>query len=260
MPGNSGLSAINYFKTGSLSASSQEVTLPVTNLAGDQVNASSGWQSLNGDVSDVTLTCTFPSPAIIARGFGLFGTNLTPSAVVQVDALLSGSPVATATLPGPQEGYGQIVGVFSDNVTADALQFTITDAGNPDNHINVGAAFAGQMWFPQSGISWNTTYGENVARDDFRARGGPRFINPLYVERYWRLVLDSVRSSEAWDDLGELKRIAALGVNILFLPDVTDVDLYRMAVFGVLETQADVSFPVHSVDARQVTMQVTERK
>ncbi len=260
MPGNSGLSAINYFKTGSISASSEEPTLPVTNLAGDQVNASSGWQSLNGDVSGVILTCTFPRVAILVRGFGLFGTNLTPNASIQVDAVLDGSFVATVVLPGPQEGYGQVVGVFNADITADDLIFTITDAGNPDNHINVGCAFAGQMWFPLTGISWNTTYGENVARDDFRARGGPRFINPLYVERYWRIVLDSVRSSEAWDDLGELKRIAALGVNILFLPDVTDVDLYRTAVFGVLETQADVSFPSHDTDARQVTMQVTERK
>lgn len=260
MAGNSGIGWNNYCKTGSLAASSEEPTLPITNLANDQVNASSGWQTLNGDVTLVTLTVTLPSTALLISAFGLFGTNLTPSATALFEAKLGGVTQASATLPGPQEGYGQLVGVFGSDVTADGMVITISDAGNPDNHLNIGGAFVGQMWFPLSGISWSTTYGENAARDDFRARGGARFINPLYTERYWKIVLDAIRASEAWDELGELKRIASLGGNVLFLPDVTDVDLFRMAVFGVLETQADVSFPAHSVDARQVTMQVTERK
>lgn len=261
MAGNSGFGRVNYFLTGTISASSSEASLGPSNLSGQQVNAASGWQTPNGIVTGATLVCTFPTAGTIVRAVGLFGTNLTGSAVVTVDAFLTSGPtlVSTLTIGGPQTGYGQVVGIFSSNVTADYMRFTINDSTNPDNHINVGGGFCGPMWFPQTGISWNTTYGENVARNDFRARGGPRFISHLYTERFWKIAFDSVRGSEAWDDLAELKRIAAFGTNILFVPDQTDVDLNRMAIFGVIETQSDVSFPYKTTDARAVTLQITER-
>lgn len=260
----SALGWVNYFKTGTVSADSSVADLGPTNLASDLCSPETGWQTADGVVSaagGALLRCDSPVAGLLWRGFCLVNTNLTAAAVVTATLYRSAGPtsVASLTVGGPQTGYRQVVGFFSQDETADYIEFAINDATNPDNNINVGGAFVGPAWFPDRGVGWDTTYGENVARTDTRARGGPRYINTLYVERYWQIALDAVRNSEAWDDLGELKRIAALGGNVLFAPDVTSVDLSREAVFGVLETQADVSFQSHSTDARAYRAQITER-
>lgn len=259
MAGNTAIGFTNYAKTGTLTATSSESGLGPTNLSSDQVNSASGWQTAAG-VTSATLTVTSSVVGVLWRGFGLFNTNLTNSATITA-TLKSAGPVTVNTLTpgGPQTGYRQVVAMFDEDQTGDWLEILIADATNTDGHLNIGGLFAGPMWLPLSGITWDTTYGENAVFSTTRSRGGQRYTNQLYVERYWNLAFDSIRNSEQWDDLGELKRIAATGVNIMFVPDQTSVDINRETVFGVVETQADVGFPARATDAIAWRGRVTER-
>lgn len=265
MAGNSGIGWFNWFKTGGITALSEEPSLPSTNLSGDLATASMGWQTIGGVLTSGTgavLRCTFPAPALVCRAWGLFGTNLTLGASVTATLYLSGSPsvVATMTVIGVHEGYAQIVGVFDQDYTADYIEFEINDPTNNQGFINIGAAFAGPIWFPQTGITFDSTQALFVpTRTNITTRGGQEWVTTQYTKRWWSFALDYVRRSEQYDMVGDLFRVAARGVNVLVFSDGTSVDIGRDAVFGLLSTQADMSFASKYYDAIKVSFTVTER-
>lgn len=252
---------INYAKTGTLSANSNETGLTATNLADDQVSAAHGWQTQSGVIlsaDGALLRCDSPQTDSLWRYFLLAGTNLTSSATITAVLWDGAVGVSGMTLNGPQTGYGQVLGVFASDITADFIQIEINDPTNPDGFINIGGFGCGPLWFPRTGISWETSYDWDIQRTDRRTRSGQRFINHLYTKRRWNIVADFVRDSEAWDELGELVRIAAMGVNVAFIPDSTSLDIGREAVWGVLDGQT-VSFPNRINDARRFSGVITER-
>lgn len=268
MSSNTALGWNNYFYTGTISANSAEVGLGPTNLSLFQCTASSGWQTENGIVAyssdgKALLKCVFPVAGTLVRGVGLFNTNLTQSAYIYAIAWrdLGAGPVVVEQLNfrGPLQGYRQVVGLFSADLTADFVQITFEDAGNPDGHLNIGGAFCGPMWLPRYGLTYDTTFGRKQSFDRFLTRGQQLFKTPLGAQRTLGLAFDAVAQDEAWDELGEMLRILDLGGNVLAIPDVTSVDVYREAVFGDLETMSDVSFQLRSIDARAWRGQVTER-
>ncbi len=251
----------NRFKTEAVSATSSAAGLGATNLALDICSPSTGWQSAAGALTNVTLTCQSLTQGVAWRAFGLFRTNITAGAVITITCVSNPGTVTVfaGTVTGPQTGYGQVLAVTSATVFGDYVTFTITDPVNPDGHINVGGAFAGDCWNPASGVTWDTTYGSTVQLVKVVSRGGQEYRNQLYRQRFWKLAMDAVQNSEAWDDLGELDRISALGGNVLFVPDITSVDISREAVFGTVDFQSDVGFASHSLNNRAVRAQVTER-
>lgn len=269
MSSNTLLAWNNYFYTGTVTANSNETGLGSTNLSSFQCSPSSGWQTANGVVafsSDglALLKCTFPTAGTLVRAVGLFNTNITQSAYVYAIAWrdFGSGPeiVEQLNMRGPQQGYGQIVGVFSADLTADFVQITFEDAGNPDGHINVGGAICGPAWMPRYGLTPDMTYGNDPTFDRFTSRGGQVYKTPLYQRRKIGLAFDAIAKDEAWDQHAEMIRIANLGGNILAIPDVTSVDLYREAVFGELETMSDTSFAAfRTTDARQWRGQITQR-
>ncbi len=263
MSGVSGLGYINYFKIGTATANSSVASLGPTNLASDQCAPSTGWQTANGVVTSAggaVLRCTAATTSTW-RAFALVNTNLTFAATVTASFYLSPSTLVgslTAAF-GPQTGYRQVIGVLGADVTADYVQFAIDDGANTDLHINIGGAFAGPLWMPQRGISWDTTYGANTIFRSVITDGGQEYRVQRSRRRRWNVVLDAVSDAEAWDDLGELDRIAAVGGNVLFIPNVDSVDVSREAVFGVLDVLADVSFPARAIDNRSWRASVLER-
>lgn len=268
MSSNTALGWNNYFYSGTVTANSAETGLGPTNLSSFQCTPSSGWQTANGIVaysSDgaALLKCTFPTAGTIVRGVGLFNTNLTQSAFAYAVAWrdTGSGPVAieALNLTGPLQGYGQLVGVFSEDITADFVQITFEDASNPDGHINIGGAFCGPIWMPRYGLTFDTTFGRRQSFDKFTTRGQQLFKTPLGAQRTLGLAFDAVAQDEAWDELGEMLRILDLGGNLLAIPDVTSVDVYREAIFGDLETMSDVSFALRTIDARSWRGQITER-
>ncbi|MEJ0015725.1 MAG: hypothetical protein WDN25_04015 [Acetobacteraceae bacterium] len=238
--GNVAIGCRNHFKSGVITANSAETGLGPTNLASDQCAAASGWQTPNGKVQyssdgQALLKCTFARPRLLLRAVALVNTNLTPAARITVQAWRDLALVWQAVVAGPQPGYRQIIVILDEDVTCDLVQILFDDPANPDSHINIGGAFAGPLWFPRNGIAWQTAHGQRPSRRDTRVSGGPRYISLKYVERFWSVVFDAVPDDEAWDELEEMKRIAALGSNVLFVPDVASIDLYREAVFGVAD-------------------------
>lgn len=261
------VSAIGYanlFKTGAIIANSSAPGLGPTNLAADQCAPSTGWQTDAGVVTTAggaSLRLTFATSGVTVRGVCLVNTNLTSSATVTVKLWLTSGPtlVDTLAIPGPLTGYGQVIGICSADRTADYLTADFDDIGNPDLHINVGGAFAGPLWYPASGVSWDTSYGRTVSQTKVVSRGGQEYRSRLFSQRFWKLAITAASNAEAWDDLGELDRVASLGGNVLFVPNVTSVDVPREAVYGALDAQSDVTFPYHTTDARAWRAQIAER-
>lgn len=266
MTGVTALGWENQFKTGTITANSSNAALPPTNLAGDICAPSTGWQTQTGDIqfsvdSAALLKCVFATPAIICRCVFLTRTNLTNAAQVTFQFWADGgaTPVTQVIVGGPQTGYGQVGVVLDEDVTCDLVQILFDDPSNPDGFINIGGAFAGRLWFPRTGLSWGTTYGRRVEKTDIRTRGGQRYMQPLYSERYCRVILDFIRDSEAFDEAAELERIAAETVNVVLITDYTSIEILREAIFGVLEMAEPFSFPNPINDARRWSFQVTER-
>jgi hypothetical protein len=81
--GNSLIGWINAIKTAALAATSAEPALPVSNIANDQGNASTGWQTLSGALAPV-LTIT-PLARTLIRAVGVFRTNLSAAASMVVN-------------------------------------------------------------------------------------------------------------------------------------------------------------------------------
>src|SRR5215213_7324123 len=106
----------NYAKTGSWLAPSESSALPASNLASDICAPSLGFQSRTGLVTNVVIRVTSAVPGLPWRLFGLFRTNLTPSATINVGTWVSvGTAAPTVTwqtnVTGPAAGYGQIIAV-----------------------------------------------------------------------------------------------------------------------------------------------------
>lgn len=261
--------SVNYFKNGTIDTSGSPPTSFVTglepsNLASDQVDPSLGWQTQNGIKTAVAgaFLQVSVSPATAIRAFGIGKSNLTASASVTFELHLLGSTVFTGIFSGPAPGYAQVVGTTSIDIIADTVLIKIDDASNPDNHISVGWAFAGPVWNPSDELGLATQsggYQPKPTRQETKTRGGQRFIQPFYVERTWAIALNAVTDAEAWDDLGELIRIANLGSNILFIVDYTSLEINRESVYGVLDTTDNINFSNNIIGRRSWVGLITER-
>lgn len=256
----------NYFTTGSITANSSATGLGPSNLSSAQCAPSTGWQTFSGagtSAAGALLRCNSATTAVVWRAIALVNTNLTPSAVITAVWWRAPGPTAVAqlVLGGPQRGYRQVIGVLPADIIADFVQIQFDDPTNPDQNINIGGAFSGPMWFPQLGISWESSYGSTAPQIKSVSRGGQEYRNQLYRQRFWKLALTGVRDIEAWDNLGELDRISSLGGNVLFIPNTSlpSADIYRETVFGALDPQSDVTFPHTTTDARAWRAQISER-
>ncbi len=262
MSSNSLIGWANVCKTGVLSAQSAASGLSPANLSLDQCSPSNGWQTANGvttSASGATLQITGATNGITWRGVCLVNTNLTTSASVVFTLYYFGSSVASVATSGPALGYGQVVAIFDSDLIGDYIIITIDDPGNPDNHINVGGAFAGPMWSPATGITYGTTYGStnNIAKTI--SRGGQEFRKLLYRQRIWVIEFDSVLDAEAWASLGELDRISAVGGNVFLVPNTQSANVFQEAIFGTLDSTSNVTFPNQTTNARGWHAQITER-
>lgn len=204
----------------------------------------------------------WPTPGQIVRSVALPNTNLTSGATVTVTLWLNPAApvaVATKTVAGPVPGYGQVIIVFPSDYTCDFVQVTFNDPTNPDNHINVGGLFIGPLWIPATGLSWDTTLGRNVRRVDTVSRGGQVWSQFQSVQRRRSFTLGNLRGAELWAQQQDLEATAALGGNVLLIPNITSSTLGQEAVYGPLTPAADASMPLHNADRFSWGGTVTQR-
>lgn len=256
----SALGYINHVVIGTLNASSAESSHPVANLKLPQCDTASAWQSADGVVTNVILTVTLNQADLIVRGIGIFRTNLTKAAVVTITGYQSPSTqVFQDVCEGPQPGFGQVVLVTLQDYTVDYVTIEVDDATNPDNHISVGGAFVGPLWFQQIGLSWSMSEDRPESIKEQTTRGGQEYVTFLFDQRAMNLAYEAIARSEVWDALDEARLVARYGHNILAIKDARSVDLYRESVFGRLKNKSAIGFSAHSEDTRSWTATVMER-
>jgi hypothetical protein len=248
----------NAVKTATLTSTSAEPALPVTNLAASDLGSpSTAWQTLAGAISGVVLTIT-PAVRTTFRAFGVFRTNLTNAAVVTVRAFTNPGAVQIGSWAMTATG-GKCVAIAAADTAADFVTFTFADPANLDNHLNVPLAYAGPAWIPLTGVAWSTALGRDDITDTAVSRGGQAYFNMRATLRRWEIATDGIRASELFTQVDVLDLYSRTGGNVLFLPDTASVNLQSEATFGTLKSTADVLWPFGSADRRSWRARLSER-
>lgn len=253
---NSIIAWSNAVKTATLTATSAQPALPVTNLVSDQGSPASAWQTLAA-VTTATLTIT-PAARTTFRVFGLFRTNLTAAAVVTVKGITNPGSVVISTLVA-SPANGQVVFVAPAAYAADVVTVLIADPTNPDGHLNIPLAFAGPAWQPLTAMAWASTMGRDDVSDSVTTRGGQTYVDLRASARRWEIALDGVRQTEAFANLDVLDRWSRAGGNAMVIPNLTSTDLQSEATFGIIKATADVTFPLGIGNRRSWRARLTER-
>ena len=124
------------------------------------------------------------------------------------------------------------------------MTFTLTDAANPDNHLNVPLVYAGPAWLPLTAMSWTTALGRDDITDTVVSRGGQQYFDMRATSRRWEIALDGVRASPRcspnWMSSMPTRAPAAMCWSI---PDTSSGNTQFEAVFGVLKATADIAWP-----------------
>lgn len=266
MTGVTGLSWMNYAWDATITAGSEEASLPGSNVATDQGAAEYAWQTLAGDVTEgdgATLTIKPVTLQQTWRVVVLARTNLTAGATVSVKLYNYGSPsdalVLTALASGPPAGVGQVCVVLAADTVADYLVIAISDAANPDGHINVPLVHCGALFRPEYGRTAGSAFDDQSRTDQFITIGGQEFLDPRWERRVASLVLDAIAgASEHWQQLAPLARQGRAGRNVLAIPDIASTRINEEAVLGTVRL-SQRTFGMRTAERLTVTITVSER-
>lgn len=248
----------NLVKTATLSATSAESALPVSNLAEDRGSASLGWQTL-ATVLTATITCTFEYAGSDVRLIGLFNTNLTAAATLTVTGTLSGGTVWSDSITASPAGYRQAISFVTAAMAMDSVTIAIDDPTNPDGFLNVAQMFIGDAFAPALSISHQSSYGSRLDINRQRTRGGQTYNTLQSRARVYSFDLGAISDAEAMESVAEIDRLAALGGNVLFIPDHSGTYRIREALFGELTESKDVTFNMGARNYRSWSGTITER-
>lgn len=244
--GNTVVGWNNYVTSAALVAGSQAANMPPENLQDDSGSPSIAWQTLAGvktAAAGATLRITPAATGQTWRAFLLARTNLTTAAVVTVALYTNPSTLVwSGTASAIVAGYGQSVIVAPTDKVADYCIISIDDTTNTDNFINVPLAFAGPVWFPATGMTWQTTFGRDSLVDEVVSRGGQEYPTPRWLKRRRDVAMDSLTSPEVWADAQEIDRIGRVGGNMLLLPDSTSATIGNETLFGRYESVSDIGY------------------
>lgn len=251
----------NRFLYGSLTASSSEAALGVTNLANDSGSADQGWQS-----PDTTAWVNLQLSAVDTfQAFGVFRTNLSSGASIRW-RVWSGTSVQNAPVYDSTQvpanvaaSYCQSVLFLPSPVTGQMVQVDISDPSNPDGFLNVPLAYAGPVWQAARNFDPNSSTGRTVQSTKTVTRGGGVVIRNDWVKRTFTLSLSGIRAAEVWSKVMDADLYARRGNNLLFIPDPADPQINLTAIFGEVEPQSEVTYPNRVIEARGWKANITER-
>jgi hypothetical protein len=246
--GNSLIGWINAAKTAALTATSAEPTLPVTNLAGDHGSPATGWQTLAGALTPL-LTLT-PLARTTVRVAALFRSNLTSAATIIVRLYTNPGAVLVATSATVTAVNGQAIAIFPIDTPCDIITVSISDAGNPQNFVNIPLCFAGPVWQPTNAMAWSSSMGRDDINDTVTSRGGQTYVSLRATFRRWEIALDGIRTTEAYAQLDALDRFSRAGGNAILVPNLNNGFVQQESTFGIIKATADVTFPL-GVDSRR---------
>lgn len=159
---------------------------------------------------------------------------------------------------GVELGYGQSLKVAPDDKIGQYTRCEISDPSNPEGQLRIGLAYAGGVWAPSNGVSWQSAFNPESREQLFLTRGGQEHVEPLFRRRSWQLSFDALVNSEAWSQKLYLEAAAAAGLNVLFIPD-DNQDLSFAPVFGRFVTTGGLGYPGKEYKLRSWSATVTER-
>lgn len=248
---------VNIAKLASIVASSAEDLLPPENTINDIGAPSAGWQTADG-VTSASIEYTFDQEGSSVRMVGIFRSNLTPNAQINVTITHGGSDTWTGTLAGPRAGYGQVVFILPETEYADSVTIEIEDAENPDGHINVPLVFIGDAWLPTYSVSPSLNDGWQPQQNIQLTRGGQAYVTELSNPRVMSFDFGAIAQDEAYTAPRELARLAGLGTNVLIIPDGNADEIQYEAIFGMITAPRPMG-TVPGTRLRTWSATVTER-
>lgn len=251
---------VNRILTGSLSASSQVATLPVSNLATPHADTTNQWRTTSRAANFI---CDTGSMDSTWRLFLLAQTNFNANVLMRVvvsDNADMSAPNYDSNFQGGRLalGYQQFVWIAPSEVTGRYCQILLNNGSNSDPYLSVGLAYAGPAYQPARGLSYDSAWGVTPAQDVVQTRGGQQYVTQRYRQRYWDISFGSVPSAELYASIAEVMRVADTGTNIAFVP-FTDGDPSREAVMGILRTTSGIGYPARVSQYRSWRAQITER-
>jgi hypothetical protein len=251
----------NNILQGTLNAGSAVASLPVANIATDQ--GSEIWRTATGAVTNATgawFTCDM-GQAVSWQAFGLFRANLTNAAsiTVKLGTSLNGTQVLNQTINGLVAGVQQIVYVHPTQLTARYLRIEVNDAGNPDNHVDVGLAYAGPVFIPEINFAYDAAFGRVHRTEETMSAGGQTFPRAYWQSRAWSLSWQTLRTEEIWQHVAKIDRFARFGSNILVVPEPLSPFVQDEALFGRVTDVSDVTYSGSFNDIRAWRARIVER-
>lgn len=179
------------------------------------------------------------------------GTTLDPGATAFDSGFVGDlvrAPAQKAIVVAPADAIGRYA------------RCDIYDPTNPDGFLSIGLAYAGPVWWPQVGASFESVFAPESAQDAAETRGGQQHIRPLWRRLAWDVLMEHVIEQDLRAYLHDLEIMAAAGANILFIPDPSDpASVKRDSIFGLLEATAPVAFAGRSTEARTWRARITDR-
>lgn len=246
------LGYLNSVMLGSVTASSSTSGLGPDQLQNDQGNPSQALQ-IPGTSGTITVTWTG-----LYHGFGLFRHNLTTNATVTFTVKNGGSTVLTATAIAPVAGYRQSVFVNTIPVSGTSLVVTISDAGNPDGHLNIPLMFAGPLFQGARNMSYSSAPSRTQQTVKALTRSGGVVVRNDWIKRVYDLNFAGIKEAEL-TAIGAIDLAGRQGNNLFFVPDPQSLTINLDAIFGEFEPQQGITYPLQSRDARGWRATITER-
>lgn len=251
---------INRLLTASLTADNQVASLPVTNLQTPHADTTNQWRTTSRTAS---FTADTGSSASTWRLFMLAHTNLNSNAlirwIVSDDSTFATSNYDSgSTFAGTLPGYQQSVIIAPSEVTGRYVRCSLNNASNPDPFLSVGLAYAGPVYTPGRGLSYESSWAVQTAQDIVQTRGGQQYVTLRHRQRAWDMAFNTLPSAELYTSIAEVMRTADTGQNIAFVP-FSDGQPSREAIMGLLRTTSGIGYPARIAQYRGWRAQITER-
>lgn len=250
----------NWAKTGTLTASSQVTGLEVTQLQNDQGATSTSWTTASGVT---TANVIIDAGSTVEWGaFGLFNSNLTPSATVRwrVGASSTVFSFDSGTLSNTvAAGYRQSVFVPANPVSGRFARVDIVDTANVEARLRVAQMYAGRARRPSIGLGINSGFSRQFDTPTLVTRGGQEYPFYRYSRRSWSVSFPQMTNTDVWNIAQELHRVAGEGGNVLFIPFSNAGNNAVEALLGRVSDVGMASLPYPVPDFYNWSVTITER-
>lgn len=252
--GNAAIARTNLVDavTTTISASSQELSLPVSNILNAHV--ARRWRSVG---STENLIFDLGSVVLIDT-VGVFGTTMSSSGTIRVRASATDSTVVSSLLYDSgvlsiDDAYNSHVTAMNSPISARFVRLDLTDSGG--DFIEVGRVFVGLRETFQINFNWGWQRKWVDRSKKTKTRGGQTQIFNDNKYRMIDLTFSFISENERNDIVEEIDRINGASVDILFICDVESSNLARDSIWGLIDDVTPVVQPQFDIFSKQYVVE-----